>query len=292
MSAARTDTIARRERDETLGRRRVILGIIRLALFGIDTALWIPAVLLAAPADAEAKASYGIARWWAWLNVRVCGGRVHVEGLDHLDANRSYVFMSNHRSNFDVLALVEALWDFQLRWVAKEELARIPGFGWALRAMKHIIIDRTDHAQAVASLAEATRRMSSGISVVFFPEGTRSATGTMLPFKKGGFVFAIETKTPIVPIAITGTSSILPKGGWLVRHGGDVRVAVQPPISTAALTLEDRDALMLAVRSAIENGVAEAATAPEPAKASRPRRIRPRHKGPTHGAPLPSGVRH
>jgi hypothetical protein len=84
----------------------------------------------------------------------------------------------------------------------------------------------------------------------------------------------------------------LPKGGWLVRQGGDVRVAVQQPIATAALSLEDRDALMLAVRSAIEKGVANAATAPEAAPHSRPRPIGPRHGGPNHGAPLPSGVRH
>jgi 1-acyl-sn-glycerol-3-phosphate acyltransferase len=265
----------------------VVLGIVRLILFGVETTVTIAVALVASLADAEAKLSYRFSQWWARAALKVCATRVHVDGLEHLDPARPYVFMSNHRSNLDVLALVEALWDFQLRWVAKEELARIPGFGWALRATKHIIINRADHAQAVASLAAAERRMGSGISVVFFPEGTRGGE-QMLPFKKGGFVFAIETKTPIVPIAITGTSSILPRGHWLLRHGGDVRVEVQPPIATADLTLADRDALMAAVRASIESGLAGAALVAEPS--ARPAYDASRHGGRRSGAALPSGV--
>ena len=265
----------------------MVLGIVRLILFGVETAVTIPIVLALSLADAEAKLSYRFAQWWAWTALKFCATRVHVEGLEHLDASRPYVVMTNHRSNLDVLALVEALWNLQLRWVAKEELARIPGFGWALRATKHIIINRKDHAQAVASLAAAERRMSSGISVVFFPEGTRGF-GQMLPFKKGGFIFAIETKTPIVPIAITGTARILPKGNWLLRHGGDVRVAVQPPIPTAALTLADRDALMAQVRASIEAGLAGAAPVSEPSAA--PAYDAERRDRRTAGPALRSGV--
>jgi 1-acyl-sn-glycerol-3-phosphate acyltransferase len=268
----------------------VVLGIVRLILFGVDTAIAVPAALAASLADSEAKLSYHVAQWWAWAGVKICGSTVHVDGLEHLDPTRSYVFMSNHRSNVDVLALVEALWDFQLRWVAKEELAKIPWFGWALRATKHIIINRADHAQAVASLAAAERRMGTGISVVFFPEGTRG-TDQMLPFKKGGFIFAIETKTAIVPIAIIGTDRILPKGHWLCRQGGDVRVSVQPPISTVGLSLDDRDALMAAVRSAIESGLERAAAVPERAAAAKTPAFDARRPRPLHGAPLPSGAR-
>ncbi len=232
----------------------MILGVVRLVAFTLDTAVAIPVVLLASLADSNAKLAYRVASYWAWFNFRLCGGRLSVSGLEHLDPSASYVFMSNHRSNFDVLALIVALWDFQLRWVAKEELKRIPGFGWALQATKQIFVSRSDHTRAVESLETARERIRDGISAVFFPEGTRS-DGEMLPFKKGGFIFAIETATPIVPIGISGTASILPRHGWLVRHGGDVSIVVRPPIPTAGLTLDDRDALLADTERAIASCV-------------------------------------
>jgi 1-acyl-sn-glycerol-3-phosphate acyltransferase len=240
----------------------VILGVVRLVVFVLDTVAWIPVVLLASLADPNAKLAYRIASYWAWLNFRLCGARISVEGIGHLDPSTSYVFMSNHRSNLDVLALVVALWDFQLRWVTKRELLRIPGFGWALKATKQIFVDRSDHARAVESLEHARARIRDGISAVFFPEGTRSR-GEMLPFKKGGFVFAIETATPIVPIGISGTARILPRKGWLVRRGGDVSVVVRPPISTAGLTLADRDMLLAEVERTIAGCIDGAPASPE-----------------------------
>ena len=241
----------------------VIVGIVRLVVFLLDTAIVILLALLASLADPHAKLAYRIEQVWAWLNVKLCRTRIHVQGLEHLDPAASYVFMSNHRSNLDVLALVVALWEFQLRWVAKKELVRIPIFGWALEATKQIIVNRADHAQAVASLAIAKDRIRNGISVVFFPEGTRS-TGAMLPFKKGGFVFAIETGTPVVPIGISGTARILPRNSWLVRHGGDVSVIVQPPIPTADLSLDQRDALLVRVERAITACADGASSVPAP----------------------------
>lgn len=256
----------------------MILGVVRLIVFVLDTAVWIPVLLLASLADPNAKLAYRIASYWAWLNFRLSGARISVTGLEHLDPAASYVFMSNHRSNLDVLALVVALWKFQLRWVAKEELRRIPGFGWALEATKQIFVNRSDHEQAVASLERARERIRDGISVVFFPEGTRSH-GEMLPFKKGGFVFAIETATPIVPIGISGTVRILPRTGWLVRRGGDVSVVVRPPISTSGLTLDDRDALLAQVERTIAASIEDTPTSREPREqAHRP------------GAPARSGV--
>ncbi|MBI3769415.1 MAG: 1-acyl-sn-glycerol-3-phosphate acyltransferase [Deltaproteobacteria bacterium] len=229
----------------------MILGIVRLIVFVVDTAVWILFILVASLLDREARIAFRVAQWWAWANLKLTGTCVAVDGLAQLDPRRSYVFVSNHRSNLDVLALVVALWNFQLRWVAKEELFRIPLFGWAMRAMKQIMVNRANHAQAIASLATAKQRMHDGISVVFFPEGTRSEGAEMLPFKKGGFVFALETGVTVVPIAITGTASILPRTGWIVRRGGDVRVSICRPITTATRTRDDRDALLAEVRNAI-----------------------------------------
>ncbi len=250
------ERLRRRSVSEGPARGALVLAGLRLLVFVVDTALFIPLVLLAAIGDSEGRRAYAVARWWAWLNARLCGVSISAEGLAHLDPTRSYVFMSNHRSALDVLTLVVALRDFQLRWVAKRELARIPGFGLGLRATKQIFVDRSDHAQAVASLAAARSRLRGGISVVFFPEGTRS-TGPLLPFKKGGFVFAIETGTPIVPIAIAGSRSLLRRDGALCRRRTRVQVTVRPPVPTANLTLEDRDVLLARVRWVIAAGAHE-----------------------------------
>jgi 1-acyl-sn-glycerol-3-phosphate acyltransferase len=228
----------------------VILGAVRLIVFVLDTAIWMPVIGLVSLCEREGHTAFRVGQWWAWVNLKLVGAHLTVEGLEHLDPNRSYVFVSNHRSNLDVLALVGALWDFQLRWVAKEELFRIPLFGWALRATKQILVNRADHAQALASLAEAKQRMHDGVSVVFFPEGTRD-DGPMLPFKKGGFVFAIETGVPVVPIGITGTERLMPRTAWTVHQGGDIRVHICAPIPTTGLSREDRNALLAEARQVI-----------------------------------------
>jgi 1-acyl-sn-glycerol-3-phosphate acyltransferase len=227
-----------------------MLRALRLALFALDTACFIPIVMLAAIGDPEGRRAYRVARVWARLNVRLCGVTIEVDGRERLDPSVAYVFMSNHRSAFDILALVLALEAFELRWVAKRELCDIPGFGAALRATKQIFVDRSDHARAVASLDAARGRIRAGSSVVFFPEGRRS-TGPLLPFKKGGFVFAIETGAPIVPIGISGPRSLVCSGGVLGRLHATIRVVVRPPVETAELDLDDRDALLERVRRSI-----------------------------------------
>jgi 1-acyl-sn-glycerol-3-phosphate acyltransferase len=192
------------------------------------------------------RAGYDICRFWAWLNLRVFGVRVHVRRLAQLDASSPYVFMSNHRSQYDILAVIAALPEFQLRWVAKKELTRVPIFGWALRHAGHIIIDRSDTRQAVASLRAAHARMQAGISVTIFPEGTRSGEGEdLLPFKKGGFMLALETGIPIVPLVVLGSRDLLPRGSWLPM-AGDVEVVVGPPIAVAGV---ERDELIRQVRA-------------------------------------------
>jgi 1-acyl-sn-glycerol-3-phosphate acyltransferase len=157
-----------------------------------------------------------------------------------LDPHAPYVFMSNHRSQYDILAVVEALPEFQLRWVAKKELAGVPFFGWALRRGGHIVVDRSDNAQAVASLRAAHDKMAAGVSVVIFQEGTRAAPDELLPFKKGGFMLALATGFPIVPIAVRGSAALLPRHSWRAR-GGTIVVVVGPPIPVVGA---DREELM------------------------------------------------
>jgi 1-acyl-sn-glycerol-3-phosphate acyltransferase len=221
------------------------LGLLRVAIFVVATVVFIPIVLLAAVGDREGRRAYAVARWWAWLNLRVAGVSVAVNGLAHLDRDASYVFMANHRSALDVLTLVVALWDVQLRWVAKRELGRIPGFGWCLRA----------------SLYAARDRLRGGVSVVFFPEVTRSS-GPLLPFQKRGFAFAIETGAAIVPVGIAGPKSLLRPDGALCRWRTRVQVSVRPPIPTVGLSLADREVLLPRVRWVIASASHERRQAP------------------------------
>ena len=234
----------------------MLLAGLRILIFGILTVAFVPMVMLASLGDPEGRRAYAVARWWAWLNVRCCGVTLRARGLGHLDPSRSYVFMANHQSAFDVLTLMVALWDFQLRWVAKAELTRIPVFGQGLRATKPIFVDRHDHASAVASLEAARARIQRGVSAMFFPEGTRG-NGRLLPFKKGGFVFAIATGTPVVPIRINGGESLLERTSALFRSGATIDVVVRAPIATAYLTSADRDTLLAQVRAEIADAAAD-----------------------------------
>ena len=162
---------------------------------------------------------YRISRFWTSVILTVGGVNVKVAGLSRIDPKQQYVFMVNHQSNIDIPVLMKTLSAFQLRWIAKKELLRVPLFGWAVWAGKHIVVDRSDRLNALGSLKKAEQRMKGGISLVVFPEGTRSHDATLLPFKRGGFLIAIKTQTPIVPVTIHGSGRILTKGDWRIRRG-------------------------------------------------------------------------
>lgn len=221
-----------------------MLGFVtKLVAVGLNTMVMAPAVVAAAAVDE--RLAYRLARRWAQTNLAMTGVSIHSIRRASLDPTRAYVFMSNHASHFDVLAVVAALPEFQLRWVAKRELADIPVFGWALRNAGHIIIDRSNAEQAIATLRAAKAQMDAGISVMIFPEGTREGHDhELLPLKKGGFVLALETGAPIVPIAVRGSRAILSRDDWRI-HAGDIEVVVGEPIPVVG---EDRKTLAERVR--------------------------------------------
>jgi 1-acyl-sn-glycerol-3-phosphate acyltransferase len=180
---------------------------------------------------------------------RVIGARVEVRGLNKLDPNTSYVFVPNHRSHFDIAALIAALPG--ARFAAKKELFDDPGLGPPMRALGMIPIDRDDPAAARRALDEAAASRGRKISVVIFPEGTRAPRGEMLEFKGGAFVFAIEAQAPIVPIALHNTASVMPAHGYLSILGGRVVVEILDPMPTAGLVFEDRSHLKDQVRKTL-----------------------------------------
>jgi 1-acyl-sn-glycerol-3-phosphate acyltransferase len=192
----------------------------------------VPAALLAIVLglfDSYGKHAHGITRLWTRLILTICGVAVKVNGMTQLDPKQQYVFMVNHQSHIDIPVLVQSLPAFQLRWIAKRELLWVPFFGWAMWASKHITVNRSDRFDASGSLKKAKQRMKGGISLVIFPEGTRSSDGNLLPFKRGGLLLAVKTQTPIVPVTIIGSSAILPKGDWRIRQG-QIEVTVCAPV--------------------------------------------------------------
>jgi 1-acyl-sn-glycerol-3-phosphate acyltransferase len=161
--------------------------------------------------------------------------------------------MSNHQSNFDIPVLLGHL-NVQFRWLAKMELFKIPIFGHAMRKAGYISIDRNNREAAFESLKAAAHKIKSGVSILIFPEGTRSRDGKMRPFKKGGFVMALDSGAPIVPIVLTGTRSIMTKGRFRINPG-KVSMMIHQPIQTSEYTRETKDALMERVRRVICEGL-------------------------------------
>jgi 1-acyl-sn-glycerol-3-phosphate acyltransferase len=171
-----------------------------------------------------------------------CGARVRSNGDAHLDASECYVFVSNHVSNLDPVAILLALRRHAVRFVAKQELARVPLFGAALRSTGNIIVARSDTRRDLAALDEAQRELLRQVSVLFFAEGTRSRDGELGPFKRGAAAFALRAGMSLVPVGVHGTHDILPRGVF-VRGAGKVGVSVGEPISVAGRGFEDRAAL-------------------------------------------------
>lgn len=210
--------------------------------------------------DPQGKFVYRINRFWTGLLLRLGGVFLRVRGGENLDPGEPYIFMANHQSNLDIPVLIQSLAQYQLRWVAKKELLRVPLFGWAMWATKHIIIDRADPADARRSLERARQRIAAGISIVIFPEGTRSRDGSLLPFKKGGFLMAAKTGAKVVPVTIRGSAALLPVGQWRLR-GGKVDVVIDRPIAAEKFRAGHLRALSEQVRQAIA-GRLESAVAP------------------------------
>jgi 1-acyl-sn-glycerol-3-phosphate acyltransferase len=197
--------------------------------------------------------TYHVGRFWSRLNLRLLGIEVTASGAEHVAPGQSYVVMANHQSYCDIWATFAAL-PLQLRWVMKRELRKIPVFGYACGRMGHIYVERGNREDARASMAEAARRIASGTSVVFFPEGTRSTTGVLGPFKSGGFRLALAGGVPLLPVSITGTGRTLAAHSWIF-HPGRVHVAVSAPIPTAGRGDDALPALMDETRAAILAGM-------------------------------------
>ena len=188
------------------------------------------------------------ARTWSRLILVTTGVRVEVIGLERLEAGRTYVFVANHQSIYDIPVLFWSL-PFQLRIIAKESLGNFPFLGWHLRRTGHMLVDRSrpDRAKIFGWAQSLTSR---GLSLIVFPEGTRSPDGRVGRFKGGSFYLALEAGLPVVPLSVVGSRHVMLKGR-LATYPGEVKLIVHDPIDTSALAGTDPRAFGERVRAII-----------------------------------------
>jgi 1-acyl-sn-glycerol-3-phosphate acyltransferase len=193
-----------------------------------------------------------MARLWGRLCIWGTGCSIRVEGLARLDPERRYVVMANHQSALDIpvlMAVLPAAW-LTVFW-AKESLFRVPVLGLAMRMLGHMPIDRVNRSLAGGMIAETLRRVEDGRSVLVFPEETYGPGGRLLPFQRGGFVFALKTRLEILPVGLLGTRSALAPGSRLISPA-TLTVRFGEPIPTSSVSVAERAALTERSRAAIE----------------------------------------
>jgi 1-acyl-sn-glycerol-3-phosphate acyltransferase len=186
--------------------------------------------------ETSGRFAHWCARTWSRLILVTTGVHVDVSGLERLAANRAYVFVANHQSIYDIPIVFWSL-PYQIRIIAKESLGRFPFLGWHLRRTGHMLVDRRRPDRA-ALFGRASTLMKQGLSLIVFPEGTRSRDGRVAPFKGGSFYLALEAGLPVVPISIVGSRHVMLKGR-LATYPGRVKLIVHEPIDTGAVAAAD-----------------------------------------------------
>jgi 1-acyl-sn-glycerol-3-phosphate acyltransferase len=186
--------------------------------------------------DSRGYFAHWCARTWSRLILVTTGVRVVAEGLEHLEAGRTYVFVANHQSIYDIPILFWSL-PYQLRIIAKASLGHFPFLGWHLRRTGHMLVDRR-RPERGKIFGWASRLTANGLSLIVFPEGTRSRDGRVGRFKGGSFYLALEAGLPVVPVSIVGSRHVMLKGR-LATYPGQVRLVLHEPIDTRGLVGTD-----------------------------------------------------
>lgn len=197
--------------------------------------------------DPSRRLAHRVPRRWSLILLNIARSPLTVEGLEHLKSGQNYVFAANHRSAFDIYAVLAAI-PVQFLFVAKSSLFKIPLFGHALARMGYVSIERGKRQEAIRSLSEAIGKVKAGANLLIYPEGTRAATRELLPFKKGVFFMAMQAGRPVVPVVINGTMTIQPPGTIRV-HPNPIQVIFCPPLYPR--DFRRKEELMEAVRQAI-----------------------------------------
>jgi 1-acyl-sn-glycerol-3-phosphate acyltransferase len=205
--------------------------------------------------DKRGRAAHWCARAWSWMILSTTGVEVRVSGLDQVTAGETYVFVSNHQSIYDIPVIFASL-PFQLRIIAKESLGRFPFLGWHLMRAGHLLVDRSNPDRS-GILKRWRHLVADRISLVIFPEGTRSRDGAVGRFKAGSFLLALEAGLTIVPVTIQGTVHVMTKGR-LMTCPGQVALLVHPPIPTPRIenpTIADARGLAARIEAVVRSGL-------------------------------------
>jgi 1-acyl-sn-glycerol-3-phosphate acyltransferase len=192
------------------------------------------AVLLLYAAGGGWPAVHRVGALWCRVILALAGVRVTVKGAEKIPKDRPVVFASNHQGAFDIPALQGYL-PTRFRWVAKRSLFKIPVIGWSMSMAGYIGIERENAQDAYQGIEDASGKITEGSSVLIFPEGTRSRTGELLPFKRGGFLLAVKSGAPVVPLAVAGTRDIMKRGGVMIRPH-PVVISVGGPIRSEGVS--------------------------------------------------------
>jgi 1-acyl-sn-glycerol-3-phosphate acyltransferase len=227
----------------------MLRNIFCIAVALVWTALMFPLAALSIIFTFNAGSSMFVVRkMWSPVLVWAGGGQLEIKGLELLRNDSAYIFVSNHQSTIDIPVLFMAI-PRNVRFVAKKELQLVPFIGWYMTLARFVFVDRKNHRDAVASLEAAGARIRSGVDIIAFPEGTRSATCEVLPFKKGPFAVALSARVPIIPVSIEGSGKLMPRNSWNITPG-PIKVQFGAPIDSTQFGT-DRGKLIECVRSAI-----------------------------------------
>lgn len=218
------------------------------------TGLFALSALIGTLFDSSGRCYAAHARLWAWFGLALNHTPVELRGAEHLP-DGPFILMSNHQSNFDILALIATI-PRPIYWIAKKELFDIPIFGASMRRGGYIPLDRSDGRKALKSMENAATIIRQGSSVVMFPEGTRSRDGKLLPFKRGGFMLAIRAGVPVIPVTINGSGTVNP-GGQIDLYSGRITLLLHPQVVVpdGMKKGEAEEWLMEKVRSVITSGL-------------------------------------
>jgi 1-acyl-sn-glycerol-3-phosphate acyltransferase len=233
-----------------------VIAAVRSLLTYVVVSLYVlimgpPFVLLALLAGSP-RLLYAAGLWGVRIGVALSGIRVVRDGFDHLQRDRAAVYAVNHASNVEPPLIFESLHELfpRLRILYKAELRKLPILVRAFDLAGFVPLERGNREQSLPAIERAVDALRAGHSFLIFPEGTRSRTGELLPFKKGGFIMAIKAQAAIVPVAIQGARNAMRKGSPII-YPVTVRIRLGAPIETAGLTLDDRDALVARVRGEV-----------------------------------------
>ncbi|MDA3789685.1 MAG: lysophospholipid acyltransferase family protein [Desulfobacula sp.] len=202
------------------------------------------------PFDTRRSREHSLCFWWSDAVIGVNRyWNVTLKGLENIDHHRTYIIVANHQSLADIALLFQTR--AQFKWIAKASLFKIPFLGWCMSLARHVPLRRDNISSARRVYHEASDWIDKGISVMFFPEGTRSTSGELQNFHLGAFKLALKKNVPVLPIAIQGTSKAMPKGKWIFNPDGDISLTVLPVIESEDFQLSGPESLMKAARDKI-----------------------------------------